>query len=65
MTVIIKFKTEEARIAFKRFLDKVVCLSLFQAYGTDNGWGISFNPSCEEELNYLHDLGAFKWYNEE
>lgn len=65
MVAIVKFDCAEARVAFDNFLDDAMGLSLCVANGAKNGWVISFNNDLASVFDYLHDLGAFKWYDEE
>lgn len=64
MIIFVKFDSEDARVALERFLGDVMGIRLFAVQGFSDGWAIQCNPDYEEELNYLHNLGAFKWYNE-
>lgn len=64
MIIFVKFDSEEARVALERFLGDVMGIRLFAVQGFSDGWAIQYNSDYEEELNYLHNLGAFKWYNE-
>lgn len=66
MIIFVKFDSKEARVAFKRFLSDIMGITLCEVQGFSDGWAIQYNPDSdyEEGLKYLHDLGAFKWYNE-
>lgn len=65
MIIFVKFDREEARTAFECFLDVAMGLTLRKARGFKGGWIIEGDYSLIYVFNYLHDLGAFKWYNEE
>lgn len=65
MVTIVKFDSAENRVAFDNFLDDAMGLKLRMAKGAKNGWVIDSDGSLSKTFDYLHDLGAFKWYDED
>lgn len=61
----VKFDTIEAREKFREFCEFMGwCFALLN--GTTEGWWVSVGDGedIERQMEYLHDLGAFKYYNE-
>lgn len=65
MVTIVKFDSAENRVAFNSFLDEAMGLRLRMAKGAKNGWVIDSDDSLSKAFDYLHGLGAFKWYDED
>lgn len=61
----IKFDTIEKREAFRKFCD-YVGWSFGVLNGAGGGWWVDIDGGNDggEQMEYLHSLGAFQWYDE-